>query len=111
MSYEPVEDTPVLSCLMAMTAASLERCDLSDREMMIARVSALIATGAPPASYALNAPAASESGLTLEDAQAVLVAVAPIVGAPRTLAGAGAMEEGLGLALAVTVAMLAEEDG
>ena len=33
MSYTQVPDTPVAATILAMTAASLERCDLSDREI------------------------------------------------------------------------------
>jgi hypothetical protein len=92
-----------------MTAASVERCDLSDREIMIARISALVASGAPALSYALNTGAAVESGLTLEDAQGILVAVAPIVGTSRTAAGTEAIAEGLGLAIALMEAEIEAE--
>lgn len=107
MSYTQVSDTPVAATVLAMTAASLERCDLSEREIMIARISALAAIGGAPVSYALNAMAAAGVGLTLEDAQGILVAVAPVVGGARTAEAAGAIAEGLGLAIAL--AELAEE--
>ena len=54
-----------------------------------------------PASYLLNLRAAADAGLTLEDAQGALVAVAPIIGTPRTVSAAGAIAEALGLALAI----------
>ena len=41
------EDTPVLDTLALMTAASVEACDLEDRELMLARIAALAAAGAP----------------------------------------------------------------
>ena len=50
----PETDTPVLDTLAVMTAASLENSDLSPRELMIARVAALVAVDAPAASYAFN---------------------------------------------------------
>ena len=68
---------------------------------MIARVAALAAIGARPASYLLNLAAASDAGLTLEDAQGALVAVAPIVGTARTVSAATAVAEALGLAVAI----------
>jgi len=108
VSYTPVPDTPLASSLVAMTEESLERCDLPDREIMVARIAALAASGAPPISYTLNAGAAAGSGLTLEDAQGILVAVAPVIGTARTVAAAGAMTEGLGLALVLLEA--AEDD-
>jgi hypothetical protein len=110
MSYTSMPDTPVAATLLAMTAASLERSDLPDREIMLVRLAALAAVDAPPISYTLNAGAAVGSGLTLEDAQGILVAVAPIIGTARTVSAAGAITEGLGLALALTEAELAAEE-
>jgi hypothetical protein len=106
MTYSPVPDTPLADSLVAMTAASLERCDLPDRELMVARIAALAAVGAPPVSYTLNAAAAAGTGLSLEDAQGILIAVAPIIGTARTVAAAGAIAEGLGLAIAMLEAEL-----
>jgi alkylhydroperoxidase/carboxymuconolactone decarboxylase family protein YurZ len=100
------EGTPVLDTLAEMTAASIERCNLDAREMMLARIAALAAVDAPPASYLLNAGAASELGVTLEDVQGVLVAVAPIVGTPRVVAAAGNIARALGFAVAVLEADL-----
>ena len=101
MSYTQVPDTPVAGSLLAMTAASVERCDLPDRDIMIARVAALAAIGAPAVSYAFNTAAAAESGLSLEDAEGILVAVSPIIGTARTVAATTAIAEGLGLAVAL----------
>lgn len=94
-------DQPVLDTLTDMTAASVARTGLTDRELMLVRIGALAAVHAPPSSYLLNLGPAAESGLTLEDAQSVLVAVAPIVGGPTTLAAAGAVFEALGFAIAL----------
>jgi hypothetical protein len=98
MSYTPVPGTPLGSSLLAMTAASIERCDLPDREIMVARIAALAAVGAPALSYALNAAAAAGSGLTVDDAEGILIAVAPIIGTARTVAAAAGIAEGLGIA-------------
>ena len=87
--------------VLEMTAASVTRTSLNDRELMIARVAALAAIGARPASYLLNLAAASDAGLTLEDAQGALVAIAPIVGTARTVSAATAVAEALGLAVAI----------
>jgi hypothetical protein len=110
MSYTPVPDTPIASSLIAMTAAALEQCDLADREIMVARIAALAAVGAPPVSYYLNIGAAASSGLTLDDAQGILVAIAPIIGTARTVAATSAIAEGLGLAIAVAEAAEDEDD-
>ena len=44
-------ETPVLDTLADMTAASVEHNSLAPRELMLARMAALIAVDAPPASY------------------------------------------------------------
>ena len=102
-------DTPLVDTLTSMTAASLEACDLDPRELMVARIAALIATAASPASYLLNAGAAVDSGITLEDVQGILIAVAPIAGTPRTLEGAANIAKALGFAVAVAEAELEAE--
>ena len=95
------DDRPLLDTLADMTAASVERANLGDRELMLVRIAALAAVGAPPSSYLLNLGAAMDSGLTLEDAQSVLIAIAPITGGPSTLLAAAAIFKALGFALAV----------
>jgi hypothetical protein len=95
------DDTPLLDTLAMMTAASLETCELEPREVMLARIAALAAVDAPPASYLLNAGAASDVGITLEDVQGVLIAVAPVIGSPRTVSAAGNIARALGFAIAV----------
>ena len=103
------DDTPVVDTLTVMTAASLENCDLSPRELMIARIAALIAVDAPAASYALNTLPASESGITLDDVQDILVAVAPIVGTTHVVSATAAIAKGLGFVIALAEAELEEE--
>ena len=108
------ENTPVLDSLAAITAVSLVEGTLDAREHMLARLAALVAVGAPDASYLMNAAAAADVGVTLEDVQGVLIAVAPIVGTPRVLAGAAGITRALGFAVAVAEAeieaMLAEAE-
>ncbi|HEX9260879.1 MAG TPA: hypothetical protein VF855_15190 [Acidimicrobiales bacterium] len=100
------EDDPVLETLAGITAVSIAQCTLEDRELMLARIAALAAVGAPPASYLANAGTASEVGITLEDVQGVLIAVAPIIGTPRVVAAAGNIARALGFAIAVLEAAL-----
>ena len=94
------EDTPLLNTLAVMTAASIDACDLADRELMLARIAALVAVGAPPASYLINVGTAVDLGITLEDVEGVLIAVAPIVGTVRTMSAAGNIARALGFAIA-----------
>ena len=79
-------DAPVLDTLADMTAASVEHNSLPPRDFILARLAALIAVDAPPISWFANAAAVQESGLTAEDIQGVMIAVAPVVGAPRVMA-------------------------
>lgn len=106
------EEAPVLDALADITAVSLERSTLEPRELMLARIAALAAVDAPAASYLLNAGTAMEVGITLEDVQGVLIAVAPIVGTPRIVAAAGNLASALGFALEMAEAELeAEAEG
>ena len=79
------EDRPLLETVLAMTAASVERANLVDRELMLVRLAALATVDAPASSYLLNLGAAVDVGLTVEDVQGVLIAIAPIVGSPKVL--------------------------
>jgi alkylhydroperoxidase/carboxymuconolactone decarboxylase family protein YurZ len=103
------ENTPLLDTLAAMTAVSIEQCDLDPRELMLARIAALAAVGAPPASYLANAGTASDVGVTLDDVQGVLIAVAPIVGTARAVTAAGNIARALGFAIAAIEAELEAE--
>jgi alkylhydroperoxidase/carboxymuconolactone decarboxylase family protein YurZ len=105
------DGTPVLDTLTDMTAASVDHNSLSPREYMLARLAAMIAMDAPPISYIATAPAVTESGMTLEDVQGIMIAVAPVVGAPRVMAAGGHILRGLGLAIAVSdIEELGEDD-
>ena len=95
------EEDLVTDTLAQITAASLERSTLEPRELMLARIAALAAVDAPPASYLLNAGTAMDVGITLEDVQGILVAVAPIVVTPRIVAAAGNLAAALGFAIAL----------
>jgi alkylhydroperoxidase/carboxymuconolactone decarboxylase family protein YurZ len=94
-------DAPVLNALTDMIAASVEHNSLSPRDYMLARLAALIAVDAPPISYFANASAIEESGLTEEEIQGVMIAVAPVVGAPRVMSAGGHILRALGIAIAV----------
>lgn len=95
-------DTSVLDTLADITTASIDHSSGSAREFMLARLAALIAVDAPPASYLANAPAVTEAGLTDEDIQRVMIAVAPVVGTPRVVSAAGQILRALGMAIAVS---------
>jgi alkylhydroperoxidase/carboxymuconolactone decarboxylase family protein YurZ len=103
------EETPVLDTLAAMTAVSLEASDLDNRELMLVRIAALAAVDAPAISYLMNAGAAVDSGITLEDVQGMLVAIAPIVGTARVASASAKIAEALGFMVAAVAAELEAE--
>jgi alkylhydroperoxidase/carboxymuconolactone decarboxylase family protein YurZ len=94
-------DGPVLDTLTDMIAASVARNSLTPREYIIARLAAMVAVDAPPISYFASASAVEESGMTTEDIQGVMIAVAPVVGAPRVMSAGGHILSALGIAVAV----------
>jgi len=103
-------ESPVLDTLTDMTAASVDHNSLSPRDFMLARVAALIAMDAPPISWFANAAAIEESGLTTDDIQGIMIAVAPVVGGPRVMAAGGHIMRALGIAVAVADAEIAEAE-
>ena len=82
-------DTPVLETVLAMQMDALERSGLDAHTYVLVRLAALIALDAAPVSYAITMEAAAESGVTLEEARSVIVAIAPLVGTARITSAAG----------------------
>jgi 4-carboxymuconolactone decarboxylase len=93
-------DMPILSELLDMTLESAERSGLDAATFVRVRIAALAAVGAGPASWMLNLAAASEAGLTIDDVQAVLIGIAPVIGTARTVSAAGNALRALGLVAA-----------
>ena len=95
-------DMPVMSTLADINAVSLERTNLSPASLILVRLAALVAMDAPATSYLAHVGPAAEAGVTLEQAQDVLIAVAPIVGAPRVLAASEKIAAALARAVDLT---------
>jgi alkylhydroperoxidase/carboxymuconolactone decarboxylase family protein YurZ len=104
---DEAEDQPVLETLAAMTLASVDRSLLDPQSFALARLAALVAVDAPAMSYLMNLEAAGAFGVSAEQVQGVLVAVAPVVGTARILSAATHITEALGIELGL--AELAEE--
>jgi hypothetical protein len=102
-------DTPVLDTLAAMTAESLTRCNLDANSLLAARIAALAAADAPAASYLMHIGPAADAGVTIEQVQGILVAIAPIIGAPRTMVAGANIAAALGIAITVLEAELEAE--
>ena len=82
-------DMPVLETVYAIQMDALERSGLDEHTYVLVRLAALVAMDAPPASYAVTLAAAADSGVTVEEAQSVLIALAPLVGTASITAAAG----------------------
>lgn len=105
------DDTPLMDVLAEMTASALERSNLDIESLMLVRLAALVAIDAPPASYLLNLAAASEAGVTEEQVEGVLIAIAPVVGTARIVSAAGNITRALGFAIGAALEELEAEDG
>ena len=101
-------DTPVLDTVFAMHLDALERSGLDARTYVLTRLAALVALDGPPVSYAITIGAASDAGVTLEDAQSVLVAIAPLVGTARITAAAGNVVRAIAGAAALAESVVPE---
>ena len=100
-------DTPVLDVLAAMTAASIDATSLDAEEVILARIAALVASDAPPISYALNLGVAGEAGIDPEKIRGIFAAIAPIVGSSRIATAMGNVARALAMA---ELAEYGEED-
>jgi alkylhydroperoxidase/carboxymuconolactone decarboxylase family protein YurZ len=106
--YDDEPATPILDVLATMTEAAVEASDLDPAAQILLRFAALVALDAAPASYLFHFGAGAEQGLTLEDAQQVLVTLAPVVGTARIVSASSKISRALGFALAVSE--LADEE-
>jgi alkylhydroperoxidase/carboxymuconolactone decarboxylase family protein YurZ len=88
-------EAPVLETLLEMNLDAAERSGLDTETYLLVRLAALVAMGAAPASYLITLGAAADSDLSVEKMQAVLVAIAPVVGSARVTAAAGAIVRGV----------------
>jgi 4-carboxymuconolactone decarboxylase len=88
-------EAPVLETLLQMNLDAAERSGLDTETYLFVRLAALVAMDAAPASYLITLGAAADTGLTVEKIQAILVAIAPVVGSARVTAAAGAIVRGL----------------
>jgi 4-carboxymuconolactone decarboxylase len=104
MSEPSSSDRPVVDLLASMTADSVEASSLDPASIVLVRLAALVASDAPAVSYALNLAVAGEVGLTGEDVQGVLTAIAPIVGTSRVAAATGRIVEAVDVMIDVVTA-------
>jgi 4-carboxymuconolactone decarboxylase len=82
-------EAPVLERLVAMNLDSLENSGLDLKTYFLVRLGALVAMDAAPVSYLMNLGLAADAGVTVEEAQGTLIAIAPVVGSARVASAAG----------------------
>jgi 4-carboxymuconolactone decarboxylase len=79
----------VLAQLTSMHLDTLPNSGLDEATYHLVRLAALVAADAAPVSYLVNVGQAAEAGVTLEQAQGVMVAISPIIGSARIASAAG----------------------
>jgi alkylhydroperoxidase/carboxymuconolactone decarboxylase family protein YurZ len=85
---------------------------LASNSLVAARIAALAAFDAAAASYFMDVGPAMDAGVTVEQIQNILVAVAPVIGAPRTASAAMKISEALGIVITdVRAELEGEEQG
>ena len=98
-----MSDPELLLAGLEARAEWQETSGLDSRTYSLVKVAALIALDAPPASYLWQVGNAVAAGCTAQDILGTLIAVAPQVGGPRTVAAAPEIMVALGLTLPANV--------
>ena len=96
-------DPDLLAAGLEIRAQWEARSGLDSRAYALVKLAALIALDAPPASYLWQVANAVAAGCTAQDILGTLIAVAPQVGGPRTVAAAPEIMVALGLTLPAEV--------
>ncbi|MHA6793880.1 carboxymuconolactone decarboxylase family protein [Pseudonocardia bannensis] len=94
-------DAPVLERLVMMNLDSLQASGLDATSYFLVRLAALVAIDAAPVSYLINLGLAADAGVTLEQAQGALIAIAPVVGSAKVASAAGNILRAFDAAMAV----------
>jgi 4-carboxymuconolactone decarboxylase len=92
-----VGEPSVVEGLLGKQHENLEDSGLDPRAYALVRIAALIALGAPPATFTAQVAFALDSEVTAEEVLGVLVAVGPHVGMPRVIGAAPELMLALGL--------------
>ena len=82
--------------VLSMHLANVEASGLDPKTHALARLGALIAFDAAPASYHWAVSMALAAGATVDDVVGVLIAVAPTVGLARVVSAAPALADAIG---------------
>jgi alkylhydroperoxidase/carboxymuconolactone decarboxylase family protein YurZ len=91
------ENNPeLIESLIGSQIQNIQNSGLDAKTHALVRIGALVAVGAPPASFAWQVSMAREAGATADEIAGVLVAVTPAVGLPRAVAAAPQIAHVLG---------------
>ena len=104
-------DPDLLAAGLEVRAEWKARSGLDARSYALVKLAAIMALDAPPASYLWQVANAVAAGCTASDILGVLIAVAPQVGGPRTVAAAPEIMVALGLTLPAGVDGDSDGDG
>ena len=95
-----------------MNLDSLEHSGLDLRTYFLAQLAALVAMDAAPVSYLMNLGLAADAGVTVEEVQGTLIAIAPVVGSARVASASGKiLRAAFGVAVAEEKAPSGAEEG
>ena len=90
-----MNDERFIESVLSIDLTDIESSGLDPRMHAVARLGALIASDAAPASYQWNTSMALASGVTVDEIVGALIAVAPIVGVAKVVSAA----QGIALAI------------
>jgi alkylhydroperoxidase/carboxymuconolactone decarboxylase family protein YurZ len=79
---------PVMAALARLNTGALSQPDLDERTAVAARIGALVALDASPASYLAHIVLADKVGMTPETMKSILITLAPLVGSARVVSAA-----------------------
>lgn len=91
-----LRDDRYISALLSEEQANITLAGIDERSHALARVAALIALDAAPASYMSAVQAGLDAGATYDEIVGTLIAVMPIVGIARVVAAAPNLALALG---------------
>ncbi len=93
-------DRETIESLLVIQLENLDKSGLDPKSYWLARIAALIAIDAPPASYIWNIQMARDMGVTPDEIMGVMIALAPTVGLARIVAAAPEVAFALGIEIA-----------
>lgn len=99
---ETGESSPLVRTIRENTQTSLRNTNLSDRDILMARLAVLVSIDAPQVSYLMNlASGLGGSNLDAAEVEGLLVAITPLVGTAKAIAAAEKISDALGFPISL----------